>query len=66
DRSTLEVDHGRRHRARMDGGASRGTLDRLPTHASDPEEVDMVGALLLGFVCGVIARVLMPGMRSGT
>jgi uncharacterized membrane protein YeaQ/YmgE (transglycosylase-associated protein family) len=25
------------------------------------EEVDMVGALLLGFVCGVIARVLMPG-----
>jgi uncharacterized membrane protein YeaQ/YmgE (transglycosylase-associated protein family) len=24
-------------------------------------EVDMVGALLLGFVCGVIARVLMPG-----
>jgi uncharacterized membrane protein YeaQ/YmgE (transglycosylase-associated protein family) len=29
--------------------------------ASDLEEVDMVGALLLGFVCGVIARVLMPG-----
>jgi uncharacterized membrane protein YeaQ/YmgE (transglycosylase-associated protein family) len=28
---------------------------------SDPKEVDMVGALLLGFVCGVIARVLMPG-----
>jgi uncharacterized membrane protein YeaQ/YmgE (transglycosylase-associated protein family) len=27
----------------------------------DPKEVDMVGALLLGFVCGVIARVLMPG-----
>jgi uncharacterized membrane protein YeaQ/YmgE (transglycosylase-associated protein family) len=23
--------------------------------------VEMVGALLLGFVCGVIARVLMPG-----
>ena len=30
-------------------------------HASDLKEVDMVGALLLGFVCGVIARVLMPG-----
>jgi uncharacterized membrane protein YeaQ/YmgE (transglycosylase-associated protein family) len=25
------------------------------------EEVTMVGALLLGFVCGVIARVVMPG-----
>jgi uncharacterized membrane protein YeaQ/YmgE (transglycosylase-associated protein family) len=27
----------------------------------DLREVDMVGALLLGFVCGVVARVLMPG-----
>jgi uncharacterized membrane protein YeaQ/YmgE (transglycosylase-associated protein family) len=32
-----------------------------PAHASDPKEVDVVGALLLGFVAGVIARVLMPG-----
>jgi uncharacterized membrane protein YeaQ/YmgE (transglycosylase-associated protein family) len=30
-------------------------------HGSDLKEVEMVGALLLGFVCGVIARVLMPG-----
>jgi uncharacterized membrane protein YeaQ/YmgE (transglycosylase-associated protein family) len=39
----------------------RAEGERLPSHARDPEEVDMVGALLLGFVCGVIARVLMPG-----
>ena len=32
-----------------------------PSYARDPEEVDMVGALLLGFICGVIARILMPG-----
>jgi uncharacterized membrane protein YeaQ/YmgE (transglycosylase-associated protein family) len=43
----------------VEGDGAEG--ERLPAHARDPEEVDMVGALLLGFVCGVIARVLMPG-----
>src|SRR4030095_11678311 len=42
------------------GGAAALRI-RAARACQRPKEVDMVGALLLRFVCGVIARLLMPG-----